>query len=1152
MKKRVRIYKAKTGMQMPTAEAMNQPNISDTDIINASIGLIANEGLTVNEILTLFAQKGLDPRRVQPLVAGLAENIEKRKLAREAQQKGDDTTLARIDQQEAIDKAAADAEDRRKRQEMYYSDYSRDDDSEDLVFQQNILGLKYGSEMPSKREFIKKFIKKAEEGMQMSERADSTDTGQRKAGLQQFVDSVQSSADTAKIKEEGEALLDLVRNKYKFDRGGLTRGQERASEQAALLASALGANPYLPPLEKLEVPKTRMFSHAPKAWTAYFGQRPTMTPDQLQPQSVYTNTVSSPARKKNELSLEEVDKMINADDKKEAANAETQANTAAANTSSTSGGGSGSSGGGRSDGGNRTTVRTEEETPATGTYLESSYRPYMNTAAFANATAEEVRKKNAPITYNTYVNQEGKIDGSKDFLDPNKSYTYDPLSKKWYRGTSTKAITDKKAIENLNRWKSKGILEETVDVETRNMSSKEAQDLMYKLQTTPQAAMADDELVQFLTMMGINPSSLVNLPQFALKQMAKGFLESGAKGLPGQRQLGPGASSKQLGSGNLGLPGGPNANSAGSNMFNTADIIEGIMNSSLGIHADPFFNTQGKYIVKDAYGKIIEEKNKKQLGGFSDADSGLSRFVYGGDEDGKLINSPYFEDGGLVKAQAGYWKKKEDNSGEYEWVQGVHPTDAAELNRTNQYKTNLSYTQQQTGQPQVGQTMDEWRLSQGQSMGIMGSRPDDPVWDGTKWVRPNTGGYQLPYNNPYIGNQYADYGYNPYGIPQYQLKQRGLPVDVASGRRYYGEFDNPELAKLTAKGIRRSGAPRRMEAEFYVDDWDPNNTMGNTQQPASTDDQPNNMSFADRLMNSKVRPVSILGAKLQRFDNSNDEQLQNWLRQGYVKTPSPKEPVYSEPASPASGASTIQNILTQGQTGSYADMPSKNSTAPGITPFVPFSIPAMPPFEIGGYLPKAQMYNSQTGVDPIVQDERFMANYPYQDEWSDIDDTDWTSAVPIPEDLEEEKPLNWSQKAEALANAESIKNETGVDLNEGPKVDYGRKKIKVKYKNKEKMSGADRRLRLDMFNAAGNTVLNMFNRPEQPRPWERYGSVSAIDEGNYTTNRGDFRPPSTGFKDVVRSGGYMEDGGNFDPYETWMSEDDIRRFYEEGGELEFI
>jgi hypothetical protein len=32
----------------------------------------------------------------------------------------------------------------------------------------------------------------------------------------------------------------------------------------------------------------------------------------------------------------------------------------------------------------------------------------------------------------------------------------------------------------------------------------------------------------------------------------------------------------------------------------------------------------------------------------------------------------------------------------------------------------------------------------------------------------------------------------------------------------------------------------------------------------------------------------------------------------------------------------------------------------------------------------------------------------------------------------------------------------------------------------------------------------------------------------------------------------MEDGGNFDPYETWMSEDDIRRFYEEGGELEFI
>jgi hypothetical protein len=109
------------------------------------------------------------------------------------------------------------------------------------------------------------------------------------------------------------------------------------------------------------------------------------------------------------------------------------------------------------------------------------------------------------------------------------------------------------------------------------------------------------------------------------------------------------------------------------------------------------------------------------------------------------------------------------------------------------------------------------------------------------------------------------------------------------------------------------------------------------------------------------------------------------------------------------------------------------------------------------------------------------------------------------------------------------------------------------------LSGAERRQYLDLFNAGANRVLDAVgeigDRERLRKMNERYladnlyGSTGVYDRGTYDTNSGLFRPDEMGFTGVVKYGGHVEyeEGG-----ETWMSEEDIKRFLEEGGELEFV
>ena len=63
-----------------------------------------------------------------------------------------------------------------------------------------------------------------------------------------------------------------------------------------------------------------------------------------------------------------------------------------------------------------------------------------------------------------------------------------------------------------------------------------------------------------------------------------------------------------------------------------------------------------------------------------------------------------------------------------------------------------------------------------------------------------------------------------------------------------------------------------------------------------------------------------------------------------------------------------------------------------------------------------------------------------------------------------------------------------------------------------------------------------------------------LDQGSHHANSGIRNPNQRGFRGVAQYGGFMQNGGDVynEDDETWMSEDQIRQFLAEGGELEFI
>jgi hypothetical protein len=198
---------------------------------------------------------------------------------------------------------------------------------------------------------------------------------------------------------------------------------------------------------------------------------------------------------------------------------------------------------------------------------------------------------------------------------------------------------------------------------------------------------------------------------------------------------------------------------------------------------------------------------------------------------------------------------------------------------------------------------------------------------------------------------------------------------------------------------------------------------------------------------------------------------------------------------------------------------------------------------------------------PVDLDPRFDPDLDFKYEDYPMDDD--MAYDPIPEDLGTDAVDNRGQWDPSRMMTKEEADKIGVEYRDpGPKIDYGRKKVRVNYKDKgPRKSNAEIQKELMAFNYLGNQALNLFGeRGDAERRRQQanmtgsefnYGSTGIQDRGTYNINSGLI--PDMGFTGVAKYGGYYQDGGYYEEGgETYMSEDQVRKFLEEGGELEFV
>ena len=208
----------------------------------------------------------------------------------------------------------------------------------------------------------------------------------------------------------------------------------------------------------------------------------------------------------------------------------------------------------------------------------------------------------------------------------------------------------------------------------------------------------------------------------------------------------------------------------------------------------------GEIITRD----VVTEETKAFGGPIMDPQPNqygqLQRFVGGGDEmptpaysayvendaNTKDVEDPFYKDGGLHKFQ-GLDKSQQKSGMDVDPGFAINPAtgqpwtrdewQAAEQKRADadaerKRMDDWVRSQMSGNKPQVGMSPDDWRLSQGQSMGI-NPAANNVVWNGTQWV-PNGMQYGMPYGMPSYnvwgrGNQAGSYDpwasgtYNPLG-----------------------------------------------------------------------------------------------------------------------------------------------------------------------------------------------------------------------------------------------------------------------------------------------------------------------------------------------------------------------------------------------------
>ena len=565
----------------------------------------------------------------------------------------------------------------------------------------------------------------------------------------------------------------------------------------------------------------------------------------------------------------------------------------------------------------------------------------------------------------------------------------------------------------------------------------------------------------------------------------------------------------------------------------------------------------------------------KQQGGFTNQESGLYKFMGGGEDmdldldytNSKNISSPYFEDGGyLPQAQNGI----------------MHPDRAAEY-----IKENANERKNQTDNSPVdildnnGKVVRKSTLAEAERAGL-----NYRVITNTP-VKANKQTQQTPINynnrsNPYIrqrGNPYMTGTNNPY-MGQLGPNSQINSIDVTK-LRMFGRGPKEFTINYNVPGqpgIHASNSPKSYKGSDGQMHWmgseESIKSPGKSQQrinPETNRPETRERPLANMLMKSRIPGLMNAGARMYPWEAiPTDETV-------WTNTNVDQGPAYSNV--PSQGIIPFVNDqlnVDLNRQPYVSPIPEFGENAPynpdmiNMQNYYDFTGPQM---AYGGYIPRAQFGTQQdsqqqapfTGVgtgdipigyfkDPKTGLIKNLAGDIYSPKTNLEGKSDKLMNASTPNSMNYQKNELTGEKSALQMGTDGNYVNTGV-LTDKDKEAGAMQQVSQNFgvDNQSGNTGGGND-KLDKFNAMGNAFAGFLERGEDKRQEAKnasrlnadnlYATTTATDRGTYDQE---------GFTGVARYGGYMEEGGSYEEGgDTWMSEEQIQRFLAEGGELEFV
>ena len=1206
MKKRVRIYKAQEG------GTPQQPQYTDEQLISSIMTIIGEQGGAPEDALNQLVAAGVDQARASQLVESAVSYINSQAEERNAEMSGQDYEANKLAEEDAALTAQAEADQEYEaRQQRYQQMMTDNEDTTDYGDDTDVASsiiAKFGGALPNKRTFVKNVMsltKKQMGGDGTSNKADDTDTGERKGGLSDFITGLQGHANEALIKQDAEAMYNMYTQDmdndldYGYDTdqdymqlGGMRPGQirrmnRRANRMIGQMPAGMFNNrsqmfptqmnimgmgmPMIgpqgfampdqgsyaggPQLANIDVRRTGLFGR-PKEYSITFAQEAYNNPKLRE--DVIKQEANNQQQKAKEIWTEiEVDAKNTATEKNAEVKTEAEKTkvTTAEDTKAIQDQGSSTTNNGATEA-NTEITKAEEKPKVEIKKIEEKSK--VETVA----PATKVKPQDEPVKALNYIPEDVV------FNPGNRKAGYVKVDGKWYLSSDYAPYKD---IEDLN-WTE--VTDPTRIKNIENFKTSPYYDTVGNYQyldNTPYLYTVDTNgnwTYKVPNEDGTIPEDSKSFPVKNKKELAKLNTSTvSGKGTKGAAlvtlKAKPGYYYRQMNDGSYAK-------------FKGDPIQHYVNKEPVALIKKDANNPQWKYLNDNSElsGHYVTG-DMKQFGGMTMEDSGLYKFVYGGDDAvptpfEENTADPYFQTGGSKQAEYQAWFDRmygNDVTEGYsrqapvsydQWMADYYP------NETTVDKNKEDYEKAKAAGVNVG----EYR--EGIKYADLHKFP--------KMVNTGKSGMDqyLPYNNPYIGNMYNPqvgamyppvFGGRQFGPAgrtiQYAgswAQQQGLAYDPRTGKPVSTTtMGNLPVSKIDVTKSSLFGK-RPKEYTMYFGDYGQYENEGqatdSSEDVISNIDKKGRIGVSEPLFSGKDklnpkqllrqekrfqkqriegdkyyedkyghRPTSDFGA-LPEVASSNEISQSPW---GYKRGTTFDIPLAKHELAQWNKDHDLHRSKSDPNIGEYIDDNgnkiafdySTNNYHPAIGFYTQ-------EYAYGGYLPQAQ--SGMIGV-------------------SDIE--------PMPELKPKSSKEVWESVEPEVREAWGLKDEE-------PEIE--RQGYAAKFKNKN-MYNVDFERGVNQFNALTNFGIQKLgeigDKGIQQNFYDNltgdniYGSTNLEDRGTYDTNSGLFRPDQMGFKGIVRNGGFLQAGGYTMPEydqdeEAYMTQDEIDQFLADGGELEYL